>query len=1069
MKLHKVFNFLLVFVFIFLFSSFCLVNFTNADTVDLGCNPKSGACASGTVELFQTIFFPGVPITFFSDMSSTGTPASSSASSKVTTETEHTIFSGAFSPTVDYLDGVYVGATPSIAGVYDAIFNLMAFGLYGSDTISYIVVNAPTINIAATPSTIGAGNSSTISWTSTGATSCNLSGNGISGSGTSNSGVSTGVINTAGAYTYTLSCLNEGGSVSSAVIVNVIASPTVTVIATPSTIDPKESSTISWTSTGADVCDSGGHGTGKTGSFVVTPATSTSYSVSCTRNQQVTSPGCSGSYVATPGYCNRYRVPQEADYGQCNSSTNTEEQCYGTYGGYHHCSWVDAVTNSCSGFNFTECSNHSGCSYDSGTNVPSATATGSALVTISGPTVDIGTYDTNGVAISSIPPNQQFTVHWSSTNATYCDLVSPSSPLPVNYTTSCTYPRQNCTFTDQITSATTYSVLCHSAQSTADDSTYIDIISKPDLTINTSCTPVSAEAGQETTLVCKVKNIGNKETGPTGSQFSNFFQISLTDPEQKQSTFNHKKSLIGSIFTKVFAEEGGGTVGEYINLPSTKMNALLAGQSSNTIAKYTFSPEGTYYFRACADKTEPANAGVVSESNENNNCGPWTTITATSSVSKPDLTINTYGTPTSAQPNVSVKLSSTVKNIGSASTGASFYNFFQISTNASASIQKNNILTNLLPKAYADNTPIENLPATLMPELDSQASNITNANYTFGSTGTYYFRACADKTGPANTGTIDESNENNNCGHWTTIVISNNSQLPDLTASSVTPTSVDVGVNTSFSSTISNIGSVSTGQGFYNFIQFSTDGTTFTDVTPATWMNALGSGQSNVMTKSHTFTTAGKYYARICADKSNSSDTNGDIVESNENNNCGHLATITVGDGSQTSMSVNLSAEPMTMVLPTNTTKLIWVVSGSPDRCTASGEWSGSKSASDGTHTESISGLTLGTHTFKITCEKTNFANSTSSISVNVVKEGEKVDGVCGTELFSCLAGYSTNQDETKLTWDCEGINGGATVSCSSSGSSSCSNGIQDGEETGIDCGGPDCKACKKIQKYIER
>jgi hypothetical protein len=60
---------------------------------------------------------------------------------------------------------------------------------------------------------------------------------------------------------------------------------------------------------------------------------------------------------------------------------------------------------------------------------------------------------------------------------------------------------------------------------------------------------------------------------------------------------------------------------------------------------------------------------------------------------------------------------------------------------------------------------------TSIPILEAQTGNLATISYTFTSTGTYSIRACADKNSSANQGMIEESNEENNCGPWTTLTV----------------------------------------------------------------------------------------------------------------------------------------------------------------------------------------------------------------------------------------------------------------------------------------------------------
>jgi len=148
----------------------------------------------------------------------------------------------------------------------------------------------PTVTVLAEPASIAPGESSTISWTSTNTTSCDAG----EGNGTDVFGnFSTGILNESKSFTVT--CIGEKGMSSGSVIIMVntgnggggtggtgdgggtgnggtdggeFTFPTVTVLAEPISIEPGETSNISWTSTNTTSCDAGeGNGTDVFGNF----------------------------------------------------------------------------------------------------------------------------------------------------------------------------------------------------------------------------------------------------------------------------------------------------------------------------------------------------------------------------------------------------------------------------------------------------------------------------------------------------------------------------------------------------------------------------------------------------------------------------------------------------------------------------------------------------------------------------------------------------------------------------------------------------------------------------------
>ncbi len=153
--------------------------------------------------------------------------------------------------------------------------------------------------------------------------------------------------------------------------------------------------------------------------------------------------------------------------------------------------------------------------------------------------------------------------------------------------------------------------------------------------------------------------------------------------------------------------------------------------------------------------TLPSNGGLTCAQI---GCTPSTTSCNTQAcvVNTPDLTAGN-ATPATAVPGTAVTFSSTISNIGTASTGSSFNNFFQIATAASGG------------------GTITDLASSVMPTLASGGNSVTTKSYTFASAGTYSVRACADKTSAAGGGVITEPNEGNNCGVWANVTVSTTS------------------------------------------------------------------------------------------------------------------------------------------------------------------------------------------------------------------------------------------------------------------------------------------------------
>jgi hypothetical protein len=165
-------------------------------------------------------------------------------------------------------------------------------------TVGALAPPASINNFSASPGSIQAGQSTTLSWSSTNATSCSaIGGAGSDGwNGTqlvSSSGIAVGPIGAAGTYTYTLSCTGPGGSSGPrSVTVTATAAPTGPPVITLSAnnaptaqIQPGSSFTLKWSTTNAATCSATG-GTGSDG---------------WTGGRAISSSGISTGPIVTPG------------------------------------------------------------------------------------------------------------------------------------------------------------------------------------------------------------------------------------------------------------------------------------------------------------------------------------------------------------------------------------------------------------------------------------------------------------------------------------------------------------------------------------------------------------------------------------------------------------------------------------------------------------------------------------------------------------------------------------------------------------------------------------------------
>ena len=168
------------------------------------------------------------------------------------------------------------GLTPSTAYSYyvratDAAGNFSA----NSNTVSATTQAAtppPTVMLSANPQSIGTGDSSTLSWTSSNASSC--TGTGFSTGGTTSGSA---VVTPSATTVYSISCTGAGGTGTNTVTVSVGA------LAALPTID-FPSGTFTWTTTNAVSCSASGGWTGAvgtSGSYTFSTPLSSTYVLTC--------------------------------------------------------------------------------------------------------------------------------------------------------------------------------------------------------------------------------------------------------------------------------------------------------------------------------------------------------------------------------------------------------------------------------------------------------------------------------------------------------------------------------------------------------------------------------------------------------------------------------------------------------------------------------------------------------------------------------------------------------------------------------------------------------------------
>jgi len=213
---------------------------------------------------------------------------------------------------------------------------------------------------------------------------------------------------------------------------------------------------------------------------------------------------------------------------------------------------------------------------------------------------------------------------------------------------------------------------------------------------------------------------------------------------------------------------------------------------------------------------------------------------------------------------------------------------------------------------------------------------------------------------------------------------------PDLSVSSVTPSSATAEEPVALRTTVSNSGSITTGSSFTNtfFIDNnSSHGSVY--ATQSRTMSALNVGQSRTAEASFTFPTAGTWYVRACADQ-NALGT-GTISEFNESNNCSSWRTVTVAQPVPPTpeAEISISASPET-VSPQETATISWSVEHVAGSCSVSGTngQNFTARAPSGSRETIVIDARV---TYTLSCTDLFGEQQTASVTVNLVPEFQEI------------------------------------------------------------------------------
>jgi RHS repeat-associated protein len=383
---------------------------------------------------------------------------------------------------------VHVSGTVDVSPTETTTYTITATGPGGTTTADAAVTVTypePTVSLTATPESISIRESSTLSWSSTDADTCEITPD----VGTVDPSGSVDVSPTE-TTTYTITAIGAGGTTTAVATVTMIYPSTVGLTATPESIFIGESSLLSWFSTGADTCEiTPDVGTvDPSGLIDVSPTETTTYTIIAT--------GPGGTATADVTVMVIYSEPTVSLTATPGSILSGESSAL---------SWSSTDADTC------EITPDVGTVATSGLIDVSPTETTTYTITATGPggtatddvTVTV-TYSEPAVILTAMPESilsgESSTLSWSSTNADTCEIapdvgtVDTSGSIDVSPTET-----------------TTYTITATGPGGTVTDDV---TVTYPEPTVSLTATPESILSGESSTLSWSSTNADTCEITP---------------------------------------------------------------------------------------------------------------------------------------------------------------------------------------------------------------------------------------------------------------------------------------------------------------------------------------------------------------------------------------------------------------------------------------------------------------------------------------------------------------------------------------------------------------------------
>jgi Leucine-rich repeat (LRR) protein len=387
----------------------------------------------------------------------------------------------------------------SVSPTTTTTYTLTATGPGGTATATTtITVNPapPPIvgSFAASPSTITAGQSSTLSWTTTNTTSVSISG--VTGTQPANGSASVSPTTTT---TYTLTATGAGGTATATTTITVNPAPPIvgSFAASPPTIAAGQSSTLSWTTTNTASLSISGVGTqAVSGSVSVSPTTTTTYTLTATGPGGTATASTTVTVTSAPPTVTSFTAsPATITAGQSSTlswtTTNTASVSISGVGTQPVSGSVSVSPTTTTTYTLTATG-------------PGGTATATTTITVNpAPPPIVGSF---AASPATIIPGQSSTLSWTTTNTSSVAIGGLGSQ-PVNGSVSVSPA-----------TTTTYTLTATGPGGTATATTTITVNPAPPIVVSFAASPATITAGQSSTLSWTTTNTTSVAISGVGAQ-----------------------------------------------------------------------------------------------------------------------------------------------------------------------------------------------------------------------------------------------------------------------------------------------------------------------------------------------------------------------------------------------------------------------------------------------------------------------------------------------------------------------------------------------------------------------